>query len=168
MPLETFTIPEASISIYPVDALGLPITSSPIWLGACATGLQISESLTEVIDYPTGVTHGQAHHTDEQHSIAIDRLWVVDVTLAAPPANITAEIVTRIIGGTAPVTNGTDYRLRRNQKYIAIIVWQDGDDPNRFIYRVYYGVTDRKHNLSGSGVDGEIGSQIEWRAEYYL
>lgn len=168
MSLQAFIVDEAILSVFPTDAAGNPITTSPVWLGASIHGLRISESLTEVIDRPSGVKYGQTHHVDEEHLISIDRLWVTDVPVVTPPDNLAVLLGATDIGQPFPAQNGTDYTLRRGMRYVVPIVWQDAFDANRFHYRVYYGVTDRSHEISGSGADGEINSAINWRAEFYL
>lgn len=166
--LNTFTVPEAIVSVYPTDANGEAITASPVWLGASVKGLHITERLVEVVDHPSGAPYGVAHHIDEEHSISMERLWIAETPLVSPPEDLAIALAATDIGQPFGVTNGTDYRLRRNMRYIVPIIWQDESDPTSFIYRVYYGVTDQSHNLSASGADGEKTSVITWRAEYYL
>lgn len=163
--LEAWIVDEAIISIFPVDDDGSPITSTPVWLGRVATGLKISHRAIGVVDHPTGAPYGIRHIVDEEHQIQLDRTWVTDVPGVTPPGG---DIGVAIANGANP-GNGIDYTLQRDKQYILTIVWQNAEDPNRFYYRVYYGVTDVSHDVDATGgADSAFESAITWAAQYYL
>jgi hypothetical protein len=165
---ETFTVNEARIDLYPVDENGEPIEASPVFLGAQAKGLRISEQLTIVTDYPSGAQYGEPHHVDERHTIEFTQTFVVSSPRTDPPSDISLELAATDVGQPFSVVNATTYKLRRNQKYVATIVWQDSEDPTKYYYRCYYGVHDISHEIGGSGDVGEKSQNIVWGAQYFL
>lgn len=166
MPLHTFSIDEAEISLFPVDSEGRPITDSPLWLGAAAQHVEITEALEELEDRPSGSAHPVVHHGAELHEITLGRIWELQVPIVDHPENLAVTLATDLPAST-PAANGNDYRLRPGQEYVLVIQWEDEDDPQRFHWRVYYGVTDRSYNLSGDSAEDNQ-AQHRWRAKYYL
>ena len=167
MALQTFLIDEATVSVYPTDAEGNPITSNPVWLGLQAEGIRILDSLEEIEDRPSGVEYPEITHGAERHEVTITRLWEVDVPLVEQPDDLRVDLATLNLGGDPPAENGLDYQLRPNQDYVVVIVWEDESDRRRFHYRVYYGVTDRSHELDGRTGEGNR-SVLAFRAKYFL
>jgi hypothetical protein len=160
MSREAYIVDEAIISIFPLDVNGAADTANPIWFGEGVTGLRFVDTLVEVKDYPTGVPYGKVHHVDESHDITIERLWEVDVPAVEPPAgDIGVEVI------EATLDNGTEPKLRPDQEYIMSVVWQNKEDPTRFHWRVYYGVTDVSQELSGVGNDGAFNATYAFRAQ---
>ncbi len=167
MPLEAFIVDEAIVSIFPVDATGAPMVNSPVWLGECVTGLRIMDSLKEVVDYATGTPYGKAHHVDEEHEIAMDKLWVVDIPIGN--TDLSGDIGVSVLpSGGSRLDNGKDYKLQPDQEYVMSIVWQNKEEPGKWYWRVYYGVTDRSAQLAGSGVDSQFDVSYLWRAQYMV
>lgn len=167
MAMHSFTIDEASISIYPVDANGNPVTDTPVWLSACADGIQLEESLEEIEDRPSGEPYPEHHHGAEVHRISIDHLWEMDLPLVPIPANLSVQLAATDIGEPLPAQNGKDYKLRPNQEYVMTIVWEDERDSKRFGFRTYFGVKDISREIAGR-TDSESSSRFAFRAKYYL
>lgn len=162
MSRRTFTVDEADIYLYPVDASGVADTASPLWLGEGAKNLRLTEELVEVIDRPTGVNYGEAHHVDESHTISIGKIFEVDSPAAGlpDPASIA-------LGTNNPAENALAYKPRRGQTYVMVIVWQDQREANVYHHRCYFGVTARTNDLGGD-VEGQIDEQMSFRAQYYI
>lgn len=161
-----FSVAEGQISIFPTDADGNAITTDPIYLGAVFENLTIHEGLEEIMDRPSGVVYPEAHHGAEEHTFDFEKLWEVELPLVDPPADLIPVILPS--PGEQPITNGKDYKLRPNTYYVVVFKWQDERDPTRFHYRIYHGVTDRSHDVSGSESDNGHRSRFSFRAQYYL
>lgn len=165
--LETFTIPEANLSLYPVDDTGLPVTDNPVWLGANAKGIRITERKEEVEDRPTGSRYPQRHHIAEQHEISVEKLFIVSVPDDLPVQPSSVALVETVAGGVS-VTNSSNYQMRDNQQYILVIMWATDDNPDRYYHRTYFGVMDRSHDIGATGEDGAFDASIVWSAQYYI
>ena len=169
MPLHTFTVSECEISVFPVDADGEALTDNPLWLGASADNIQISDSLEQIEDRPTGVPYPQVHHGAELHEITIGRIWETEVPVVTQPDELSISLAEAdLANDVRPAANAQDYHLRPGQKYLVVLKWADDSEPDKFAYRIYYGVTDASFELSGDQADSGKQATHKWRAEYYL
>jgi hypothetical protein len=166
MPLETFTIDQAIISVFPTDAGGLAITSDPIWLGQSVTGVEITEEIDQIIDRPSGELYPEVHHGAVKHEVSIERLWEVMVPLVDPPEELAVTLAATDQGGPL-ASNGIDYKIRTDRDYVMVILWVDDEDERRNHFRIYYGVRDKSHGVGGRSATGKR-SQIVLTANYYL
>ena len=167
MALYTFTVEEAEISVFPTDSDGVAITDTPLWIGLNAENIQLTSSLEEIEDRPSGMPYPEVHHGAESHEITIGRLWETDVPGVTQPSNLSELLAVADLVNNPPAQNAIDYRLTPNRVYVVVIKWSEELDPDKFIYRVYYGVTDRSYELSGN-IDSGMQASHKWRAAYYL
>lgn len=193
MTRHTFTIDEADVFIYPVDENGVADTADPLWVGEGAKNIRISEEMVEVIDRPSGVEYGIAHHVDDIHIIRIGKLFECNIPIVAAGAGqsfsqgdgmeftqgdggamtqgggaaVMPSPETIALGLVNNPNNARTFRMRRNQNYVMVILWQDQRDEGKYYHRCYYGVTDRTHELGGD-VESHIDDQRVFRAQYYI
>lgn len=139
---QTFTLLEATLALYPAGADGEPLLDFPVWMGACAENLRLRSRLEEHITHPTGERYGRTYHTDEEHLIEINRLWVLQLS------------------------DLRDYALARNQTYVLEVVWQD-EFTEVWHKRKYCGVTAQNYDLSSEGVMQFMADQ-GFRAQRYV
>jgi hypothetical protein len=136
-----YTLLEATLALYPADATGQPITTTPIWMGACAENLRLAQSMKVVETTPGGRAYPKRHPLVATHDIQIGRIWVL------PDA-----------------TGSSDYVLPTGQMVLDIL-WEDeeGDGWQR---RTYYGVTAKSYDLSSVEKIHSTADQT-FDAEYY-
>lgn len=138
---QLFTLGEATVDLYPAGPDGRTITGSAVWIGACAESLRLASRLEDMRLAATGAAYARRNHTDEQHEIQIDRLWV----LRNPDRK--------------------DYRLERNQQYVLSIRWVD-EKTGVWHREIYYGVTARSFERASNSVMEFMAAQV-WDAQYY-
>lgn len=137
---QVFTVTAATINLYRIDGDG-EVVQPAVWLGACAEGLKLAYRFDKVVSRPTGAPYPKVHHVNEEHEIAIDRVWVID---------------------------GEDFEMERNQRYVMQIVWTDPNDGADGTHtRTYYGVTNNSADLN-SQEHFELRQNQVFNAEYYV
>lgn len=134
---------EASVSMYAVDAAGLPVVGDPLWPGGCAQRIALRSSLATDRFAATGASHAKTYHLDEMHEVRFDRLWVLRDT-------------------------GEDFSLRRGQELVLDIQWQDAEPkapPSVLWHRcVFRGAKSLSHDRASEGLD-EFGASQVFTAE---
>jgi hypothetical protein len=117
-----FVIEEADIQLL-VDS-----NRQKVWLGGCAQNLVLTDEFTEAVLQRPGRKFGQVKHVDEQHTIEIESVWLLNDDALQEPA--------------MP-------RIERGQVYRLIITWTDEDthETNR---RTYLGVTGRAQRVGAN------------------
>jgi hypothetical protein len=130
---------EATLSLYPVSAEEIPLTDAPVWWGAAANELRLSQDYDEILMMSSGAKRVTAHHLDERHGIEIERTWILQK-------------------GSLK-----DFVPQRNQRYVLEIVWES----NGYWYRRnYFGVTGRSVGWD-SNRTLSFGNKQSYRAEYF-
>lgn len=165
MPSQAFLVSEAIVSIYPTDSDGYADTHNPILVGGAVEGLSIHDGVEEIEDRPTGALYPEIHHGAEQHSFEFDHIWAPNVSGETPISDLT---VSSAIAGIVQAKNAVDLNLSPNVHYVVVFVWQDANNPDLWIYRTYYGVTDRTHDIAANGSDSAMSSKKSFRAAYFL
>ncbi len=112
--LDPLFLYEANLSLYPTAADGTALLDCPIWWGAVANHLRLGMSLEEMRVAGSGDRYRTAHHIDEDHTIDIDRTWLLSKQ------------------------NVADFIPTRNQQYVLVMVWES---EGVWYQRTYYGVT---------------------------
>lgn len=140
---QAFTLPEATLSLYPSGADGEALLDRAVWWGACANTFRHEERLIEKLFAPTGASHQRAQHIDEEHELTVGRTWFI------PNATL------------------RDFRPARNQRYVLVVVWVD-PATSAWHRNLYFGVTFRSRTRSSvaTGAMQFIDDQV-WRAERY-
>ena len=123
--LTPLLVREAVVSLYPADVAGAPLRSAPVWCGAAANGLKLGLTFEEQLSFSSGDRNKTAHHTDELHTIEIERTWLIQRADPGAP--------------TGP---------QRGGRYCLEIIWADGQSWYR---RLYSGVTGRTADLTSDG-----------------
>lgn len=134
-----FTLLEARIWLYPTGADGNPLRDYPVWIGAGAENLKLTDSLMEVETRETGAPHPLVDHIGEEHQVEIERIWKVSRT-------------------------GQDFTLVPNQKFVLVVVWTEDGRGQQWKERVYHGVTMRSDARASQGVL-ETNQSQQFRAE---
>jgi hypothetical protein len=138
-----FTLGAALLNLHHTDPDGL-ITGDPIWFGLCAEGLKLTHRVQEKRFHPTGRPYPRTHHVGEEHTIQIDRIWLVDV------------------GGDEA------WGIERERRYVLEILWNHPDGRSDIAHRrTYYGVTIQSHDLTSENVH-EFAENQQFAAEYFL
>lgn len=150
--LAPLVLNEAVLSLWRANPDGTVLTSQPVFLGAPANRLAITERLGEQLLAASGDRYQTAHHVDEEHGIEVARTFVL-----------------KRIGGGAAGAIPSVVRLERNQTYVLDVVWAAQAIGRRLDWyrRVYYGVTWRSHDLTSNGAHEFDHPQV-FRAQYYL
>ena len=52
-------------------------TGEEVWFGACAANLKLHDEFSEVLLASSGDAYRTAYHVDEEHTIEIERLWIL-------------------------------------------------------------------------------------------
>lgn len=139
---QTFTLREASLSLYAAAADGSPLSDEPLFLGACEEGLELPVGYDTIVLRPTGALYPERYHARRPLQVLVRRLWV----MAAGDLE--------------------DFSPGFNQRYVLDIVWQD-PRKNLWHRRAYYGVTADEWNLSSNGIMQFAGEQI-FHAQRYV
>ncbi len=135
---------EAVLCLYTADPSGEP-TGDPLWWGAVANAMRIQMEYEEVLMASSGDPYQTAHHVDERHTIEIERTWLLPKN-ADPNAGFI-----------------TDFRPRRNQKYVLEAIFQSGGVWYR---RTFRNVTARSASWDSVGAL-QFGARQSWRAESF-
>jgi hypothetical protein len=130
---------EATLSLYPVSQEEIPIGDSPVWWGAPANGLRLSQEYEEMLMMSSGARRMTAHHLDERHTIEVERTWILRKASLK------------------------DFVPQRNQRYALEIVWQSH---GYWYRRTYFGVTGRSVGWD-SNRTLSFGNKQSYRAEYF-
>lgn len=136
-----YTLLEATIALYPADALGQPITTTPIWMGACAENLRLVQQMKVVETTPGGRLYPKRHPLVATHEIQIGRIWVLPDTIGS-----------------------ADYVLTTG-RMVMDILWED-EDSDGWQRRTYYGVTAKGYDLASVDKIHSTADQT-FDAEYY-
>lgn len=131
---------EAVISLYPEDAEGNAITSSPVWIGARVEAVELDSQLEEVESTPSGAASREFEPLGELHHIRIERIWVLSTATLSGSALTRGRYVLEILT--------EDQRLR---------VWHR---------RTYSDVTMLGNRLRSQGIM-HYGEQQEFRARRF-
>lgn len=134
-----FTVNDALVYLYTVDAGDLPVSS--VYLGGCAEQVVMNLTLTpRRLEYH-GMRYASEHHDDEEHAIDLKNVWLHDKSMAVP----------RMPGGRG-----------RNVRYALVIVWQDREY-DAWTKRTYYGATSH-----GQTIDDSTYQTLKFHAEYLV
>ena len=153
-----FFLSEAVISLYPLGADGIPLSDSPVWLGAVANSLRLGLEYDELLQASSGDLYQTAHHLDERHTLEIERTWLLRKPTLAQVNNSYQE--------SAPNGNLTpplDAVPARNTRYALEIVWWSG---GYWYRRWYWGVTARMASWDSLRTL-HFGARQSWRAEWF-
>lgn len=119
------TVLEATLTLYPQAADGTPITQSPVWFGAAAERLRMTESWMVVQTTPSGAPCPINHPLISRHEVRIGRIWMLNASL--------------------------DDFVPTSGQYVLDIVWVD-ERTGWWKRRTYYGVTIRERDVQSEGV----------------
>jgi hypothetical protein len=133
MRMTVHTLLEATISLYPTAADGSALLAYPIWIGAGAENLRLSDSVIEAETRETGSADPVVDILGRQHEIEIGRIW-----------KLSPRSESFHFGKGAPVLAG--------QKFVLLIGWQDPRAPRGWVERTYYGATPRTDSRASEGV----------------
>ena len=139
--LTPLLVREAVVSLYPADVAGTPLRSAPVWCGAAANGLKLGLTFEEQLSFSSGDRYKTAHHTDELHTIEIERTWLIQRADPGAP--------------TGP---------QRGGRYCLEIIWADGQS---WYQRLYSGVTGRTADLTSDG-PRQLNQPQTFRAETFV
>ncbi len=136
------TLLEATITLYPVDDAGRPLTAFPIWTGVPADSLAIAERWIKLQNRPAGARQPRNHPLVAQYEISIGRVW------ALPLADLKGF-------------------LSDGERYVLDIAWQDEDDA-QWHRKTFYGVTVSERSHASRTVESEFADAQVFEAEYFL
>lgn len=136
------TLHEATLTLYPAAADGSPITTSPLWMGACESSLRIAERWSVVNTRPTASKHQRHHPLSPTYEISISRQWVLKYPLLV------------------------DFQATRRQ-YVLDIVWRE-EDTGDWHRNVFYGVTIRDRSRDSRAPDEAFEDGQTFDAEYFI
>lgn len=139
-----FLLHEAVLTLYALGSDGP--AGEPIWFGAVANGLKLGLEYEVMRMMSSGARFATAHHVDEEHSIEIERTWI----LRKPDLH------------DASVTR-KDFVPERNARYALVIVWSA---EGGWYQRTYLGVTGKAVGWDSKG-PLQFGSRQAWQAERY-
>lgn len=133
-------VSEATLSLYPADGGGNPVTGSPYWVGRAAENLILEASRPVVLFQQTGAATASIRPVGpDTHSIAIDALWLLDGDLK-------------------------EHRFPTGP-LVLVIEWQADAAGQTVVHRrTYRGVRETGYNIGSQGVH-EIMSAIRLQAE---
>jgi hypothetical protein len=153
-----FFLQEAVLSLYPMDAQGLPMTDYPVWLGAVANALRMGMDYEELLQASSGDRYQTAHHLDERHSVEIERTWLLRKPVLAGGGGDFGDT-----SGLSPTASALDGIPPRNQRFaLEIVWWSEG----YWYRRWYWGVTARSAAWDSLRTL-HFGARQSWRAERF-
>ncbi|MGN6556226.1 MAG: hypothetical protein ACTHLW_21150 [Verrucomicrobiota bacterium] len=136
------TLLEAAITLYPADADGRPLVDFPIWSGAPAHQLTLTERWIKQQTRPTGARYPRNHPLVAQYEIAIGRVWAL------------------------PLPNLLGFQSD-GERYVLDIVWTD-EDEGQWHRKTFYGVTLSERTQASPETDREFSDNQTFDAEYFV
>lgn len=133
---------EAALSLYPAAEDGAPLTSQPIWFGACAQDLRIAENWIGTETRPGGRKYPRRRAHVAQYTIDIGRVFQLQ---QADPEDFES--------GAGP--------------YVLDVLWTD-EDTGLWHRKTFYGVTPVQRSWGGNAADAATGDDQSWAAEYVV
>lgn len=136
------TLLEATLTLYPANAIGEPMLDQPLWMGTPAHDLSVRDRWIKVQTRPSGSKFPRNRPLVPQFEISIGRLWALPLSQLA---------------GFIPDRG----------RYVLDIVWreEDTDDWHR---EVFYGVTISERDRAARDRDGEFTENQVFDAEYFV
>lgn len=134
-----FFLHEATLSLFLADANGEP-AGPPIWCGALANRLRARLELTGPRVRGSGERYHTQHHTAEEHTLEIDRSWILRKTSLG------------------------DFQPGRGTQYVLLLVWYSN---GYWHSRTYYGVTAQTVNWDSQSTNQFLHGQV-WKAQRYV
>ena len=135
---------EATVSLYPADATGAPVTDAdaPLWTGARAEGLKAAEKWVVIETRPTGAQYPAKHPLAPQYDIGIDRVWALELS--------------DLIGFQAAWTN-----------YVLDVLWVE-EETQQWHRRTFYGVTISERSLDSRSIEAGFTDDNRFAAQYFI
>lgn len=135
MRYQTFTLSEATLTLYLADAAGEPRRDQSVFMGACEEALELPYGYDPIILLPTGSLYPKRFHRRRALEVVVRRLW------------------------TLPGATMADFAPGLNTRYVLEILWQDSRH-QAWHRRTYYGVTADEWNLKSDGINQFMGDQL--------
>lgn len=118
------SLSEATLTVWLADTNGDP-TGDALFTGAPVHGVQMAASYTEVLSACSGRSYRQTRHVDEEHTIALDRTWVLRANDAAQ--SVLSRGVTYVLALTWAVAGPDAPTVRwTNTRTYYGVTWQGG------------------------------------------
>jgi hypothetical protein len=128
---------DATISLYVADENGDANLDLPVWLGACAEGLNLDRTFEKVESTQTGNDVRQFETNGQLHDIKIERIWMANGDPFRP------------------------FQPVRGQRLVLNICWEDAVTAQSY-QRTYYGVQAQEDSVASQGIMQSIESQHFW------
>jgi hypothetical protein len=136
----TFTLLEATVRLFAVDASGNP--GSEIWSGQVAERLHCGEQWITVETRPTGARYPRQHPLVPQYKITIGRLWALPLS----------DLI-----GFQPTAGS----------YVLDVVWTE-EETQQWHRRTFYGVTIAARTLEPPSIESGHVDDQEFAAQYFV
>ena len=135
---------EATATLYPANADGSPQLASPIWTGAPAENLRVTERWLTHYVRATGARYPVNHPLVAQYEINISRLWVLALTSAGV----------------------TDWQADYNS-YVLDVAWVE-EETQEWHRKTFYGVTISEHGWEARDVENGLMENQVFEAQYMV
>jgi len=145
MSATVLTILEATVSLYPANEAGQPITTLPVWIGACVEKIEMRAPWKVATTFPTGRDFPKKHPLFQEHTLTLERIQFTPLP-------------------------GMQSFLPTNGRFVLEILWSEEGNSLRWKKRTYFGVTISADDFESQSLDSTAGHMIEkqvFDAEYY-
>ncbi|HEY1171045.1 MAG TPA: hypothetical protein VGH19_06700 [Verrucomicrobiae bacterium] len=127
-----FTLLEAKVALYRLDAEGQPLLAYPVWRLSSAERLQMVQTPIEVETWPTGRENPHVRLTGMRHDIDIGRVW--ELNRSQP----------------------LDLPLDLDGRYVLVIGWTEEGKRPVWHSKTYYGVTEKRREIDQRAERGAL------------
>src|SRR5262245_2114390 len=118
MPNTALTLHDVTLSLYPAGEDGTPALDAPVYIGACAERLRLTDEFVVMETRPTGRRYPKKYPLVMTHGIGMERVWITQ-PITGPPADMRSFVAS-------------------NARFVLDVLWED-EASDYWKRRTYYG-----------------------------